>query len=201
MYQNCLKRTLDLALSIMGLLILSPIVFVITLILFFQNKGQPFFYQVRPGKDEKAFRLVKFKTMTDETDDQGTLLPNHLRTTEIGNLLRKWSLDELPQLINVIKGEMSLVGPRPLLFKYIPLYSDEQSKRHQVSPGITGWAQVNGRNAISWTKKFELDVYYVENLSFCLDVKILFMTFLKVIQSDGVNSSAEVTMPPFNGKN
>jgi lipopolysaccharide/colanic/teichoic acid biosynthesis glycosyltransferase len=201
MYQKYLKRSLDIVLSAMGLLILSPLFLIISIILIFQNNGHPFFYQSRPGWKEREFKVIKFKTMTDEKDEQGNLLPNHLRTTRTGSFLRKTSLDELPQLINVIKGEMSLAGPRPLLFKYIPLYSKEQRKRHLVRPGITGWAQINGRNAISWTRKFELDVYYVENLSFWLDVKILFMTFLKVIQSDGVNASVNITMPPFNGKN
>lgn len=144
---------------------------------------------------------MKYKTMTDETDAQGNLLPNHLRITKVGNFLRKLSLDELPQLMNVLKGDMSLVGPRPLLFKYIPLYSREQRRRHLVRPGITGWAQVNGRNSISWTKKFELDVYYVDHVSFLLDLKIMYRTFLKVIKTEGVNAATDVTMPPFDGAN
>ncbi len=201
MYHNCLKRVIDLVLSVMGLVIILPVFIAITIVLLFQNKGCPFFCQSRPGKNEKEFKVIKYKTMTDEKDTQGNLLPNHLRTTKVGNFLRKSSLDELPQLINVIKGDMSLLGPRPLLFKYIPLYSKEQRKRHLVSPGITGLAQVNGRNAISWTKKFEFDVYYVDNVSFWLDIKILFKTFLKVVKSDGVNSAADVTMPPFDGNN
>ncbi len=201
MYHKYLKRLFDIVLSVMGLVIILPVFIAIAIVLLFQNKGQAFFYQGRPGKNEKEFKLIKFKTMTDDTDAQGNLLPNHLRTTKIGNSLRKSSLDELPQLINVIKGEMSMVGPRPLLFKYIPLYSEEQRRRHLVSPGITGWAQVNGRNTISWKKKFEFDVYYVDNVSFWLDLKILFKTLLKVIKSDGVNRTTDVTMPPFNGTN
>ena len=145
--------------------------------------------------------MIKFKTMTDKKDPDGNLLPNHYRVTKIGRLLRQYSLDELPQLINVLKGDMSLVGPRPLLFKYIPLYSSEQRKRHLVKPGITGWAQVNGRNAISWTRKFELDVWYVKNLSFLLDLRILWKTLLKWIRPEGINASENITMPPFNGNN
>ncbi|MGQ2982062.1 sugar transferase [Flavobacterium sp.] len=201
MYRNFFKRLIDFLAAFFGLLILSPLFIIITIILYFQNSGKPFFYQRRPGKDEREFFIMKFKTMTDEKDENGELLLNHLRITKVGNFLRKSSLDELPQLINVLKGEMSLIGPRPLLFKYIPLYNEEQLRRHNVRPGITGWAQVNGRNAISWTKKFELDIYYVNNVSFGLDIKIIFMTFLKVVKSEGVNSGEEVTMPPFDGTN
>jgi lipopolysaccharide/colanic/teichoic acid biosynthesis glycosyltransferase len=191
----------DLVFALLILAAASPVIFVITLVLLVQNNGHPFFSQSRPGKDEKEFKVLKFKTMTDEKDKEGNLLPNHLRTTKIGSFLRKSSLDELPQLFNVIKGDMSIVGPRPLLFKYIPLYSAEQRRRHSVLPGVTGWAQVNGRNAISWKKKFELDVYYVDNLSFRLDMKILFRTLMKVIRSEGVNATENVTMPPFDGTN
>ena len=157
--------------------------------------------QCRPGKDEKEFFIVKFKTMTDEKDAQGNLLPDNQRITALGRFVRKSSLDELPQLINVLKGEMSLVGPRPLLFKYIPLYCAEQLRRHTVRPGITGWAQVNGRNSISWTAKFSHDIYYVNNVSFWLDIKILFLTAMKVVKREGINQSAERPMQPFNGKN
>lgn len=201
MYQKYLKRIFDVVLSVIGLFVLLPVFFVIILILFFQNKGKPFFYQSRPGWKEQKFRVIKFKTMTDETDAEGNLLSNHERTTKIGSFMRKTSLDELPQLLNVLKGDMSLIGPRPLLFKYIPLYSAEQRRRHLVRPGVSGWAQVNGRNAISWARKFELDVYYVDNVSFLLDMKILFKTVLKVLKSDGVNAAADVTMPPFDGTN
>ncbi len=151
--------------------------------------------------NEKKIRIIKFKSMTDEKDNLGNLLPDFKRTTHFGNFIRKTSIDELPQFINVLKGDMSLIGPRPLLFKYIPLYSNRQKKRHLVKPGITGWAQVNGRNSISWTEKFELDVYYVENVSFMLDIKIMWLTFLKVIMSEGVNQSNERPMMPFNGNN
>ncbi len=171
------------------------------MLLFLQNKGNPFFFQERPGFRAKPFNIIKFKTMTDEKDSEGNLLPDNLRITKLGSFVRKTSLDELPQLINVIQGDMSLIGPRPLLFKYIPLYSSEQMRRHEVRPGITGWAQVNGRNSISWTKKFELDIYYVDHISFGLDIKILWLTFLKVIKREGVNQSKERPMQPFTGKN
>lgn len=201
MYNRFVKRPLDILLSLVGVVILAPIILVITVILLFLNRGKPFFFQNRPGWYEKPFNVIKFKSMTDETDENGDLLANHLRMTPFGTFLRKSSLDELPQLINVIKGDMSLIGPRPLLFKYIPLYSEEQSRRHLVRPGVTGLAQVNGRNAISWHRKFELDVYYLDNISFFLDVKILFQTCLKVVRSDGVNAAADITMPPFDGTN
>ena len=176
-------------------------ILIITILLYFQNKGTPFFFQERPGKNAKPFKIIKFKTMTDEKDENGVLLPDNKRITKLGGFIRKWSLDELPQLFNVLMGTMSLVGPRPLLFKYIPLYSEEQNRRHEVRPGITGWAQVNGRNSISWTKKFELDLYYVDYISFVLDLKILWMTFLKVIKREGITQSAERPMQPFNGNN
>ncbi len=201
MYQKYFKRPLDIFLSALGIFALLPIMLIIAFILFIQNKGTPFFYQSRPGWHEKAFKVIKFKTMTDETDSDGNLLPNHHRTTRTGAFLRKTSLDELPQLINVLKGDMSLIGPRPLLFKYIPLYSTEQRRRHLVRPGVSGLAQVNGRNAISWSRKFELDVYYVDNISFLMDIKILLKTILKVFKSDDVNAGTNVTMPPFNGSN
>lgn len=201
MYRIFLKRLIDLLLSIAILLIISPILFLFTIILTFINKGEPFFLQERPGFKERPFKVIKFRSMNNNKNKNGLLMPDNIRLTQIGRFIRKTSIDELPQLINVLKGDMSLVGPRPLLFKYIPLYSDEQKKRHLVKPGITGWAQVNGRNSISWTEKFELDVYYVENLNIGLDIKILWLTFLKVIKSEGVNQSKDRPMLPFNGKN
>ncbi len=201
MYRIFLKRLIDLFFSIVILLIVSPILFLFTIILSFINKGEPFFLQERPGFKERPFKVIKFRSMNNNKDKNGMLMPDNIRLTPIGRFIRKTSIDELPQLINVLKGDMSLVGPRPLLFKYIPLYSEEQKKRHLAKPGITGWAQVNGRNSISWTEKFNLDVYYVENLSMWLDIKILWLTFLKVIMSEGVNQSIDRPMLPFNGKN
>ncbi len=201
MYRLFFKRLLDILAAFILLLLASPILLVVVLILFYQNKSKVFFFQERPGWHQKAFKIIKFKTMTDTKDAEGKMLPDNQRITKAGNIIRKLSIDELPQLINVLKGDMSLVGPRPLLFKYIPLYSEEQFRRHNVRPGITGWAQVNGRNSISWNKKFELDVYYVDHLSFILDIKILWMTFMKVIQSEGVNQTADRPMNPFNGSN
>ena len=201
MYRLFFKRLLDILAAFILLLLASPILLVVVLILYYQNKSKVFFFQERPGWHQKAFKIIKFKTMTDTKDAEGKMLPDNQRITKAGNIIRKLSIDELPQLINVLKGDMSLVGPRPLLFKYIPLYSAEQLRRHNVRPGITGWAQVNGRNSISWNKKFELDVYYVDHLSFILDIKILWMTFMKVIQSEGVNQTADRPMNPFNGSN
>lgn len=201
MYRKFIKRVLDLLISFVVLVLSSPIWFFVLVVLIFQNNGKPFFFQVRPGKNQKAFKIIKFKTMTDAKDSEGKLLPDNLRITKAGKIIRKLSLDELPQLINVLKGDMSLVGPRPLLFKYISLYSKEQLRRHDVRPGITGWAQVNGRNSISWTKKFELDVYYVDKVSFLLDLKILWMTIIKVMRSENINQSGERPMLPFNGNN
>ena len=201
MYNHFIKRTLDFIISLHIILVILPILIIIAILLYFQNKGTPFFFQERPGKDAKPFKIIKFKTMTGEKDENGFLLPDNKRITKLGGFIRKWSLDELPQLFNVLMGTMSLVGPRPLLFKYIPLYSEEQNRRHEVRPGITGWAQVNGRNSISWTKKFELDLYYVDYISFELDLKILWMTFLKVIKREGITQSAERPMQPFNGNN
>lgn len=201
MYAGFIKRILDIFIAFVILLLTSPIFLTVALLLFIQNKGSVFFYQGRPGYREKSFSIIKFKTMTDETDEEGRLLPDVERITSVGRFVRKYSLDELPQLINVLKGDMSLIGPRPLLFKYIPLYSEDQRRRHDVRPGITGWAQVNGRNSISWTKKFELDIYYVENISFSLDFKIFCLTILKVLQREGVNQSDSRPMQPFNGTN
>ena len=166
-----------------------------------QNKGKVFFLQERPGLNQKPFHIIKFKTMTDERDAKGNLLQDIERITKFGDVVRKLSIDELPQLINVLKGDMSLIGPRPLLFKYIRLYSNEQLRRHEVRPGITGWAQVNGRNSISWTRKFELDIYYINNYSFFLDIKIFWMTIVKIVRSEGVNQSEARPMMPFNGTN
>jgi lipopolysaccharide/colanic/teichoic acid biosynthesis glycosyltransferase len=172
---------------------------IITLLLFIRNNGSPFFLQKRPGKDEKIFRVLKFKTMTDNKDQKGRLLPDSERLTGLGKLIRKTSLDEIPQLINVLKGDMSLVGPRPLLPEYLSLYNSRQKRRHEVKPGITGWAQVNGRNAIEWNQKFEYDVWYVDHISFVLDMKIIFKTILKVIKTEGINNQGQATTIPFQG--
>ncbi len=188
-------------LSLTTFIILSPLFVLVIILLFIANNGKPFFTQLRPGKNEKIFRLIKFKTMNDKSDKKGNLLPDAARLTTIGKFVRKTSLDEIPQLLNVIKGDMSLIGPRPLLVEYLPLYNKEQKNRHKVRPGITGWAQVNGRNTISWQKKFEYDVWYVKNLSFSLDVKILLLTIKKVFKSEGINSDSGVTMEKFTGNN
>jgi undecaprenyl phosphate N,N'-diacetylbacillosamine 1-phosphate transferase len=199
MYKTFLKRILDLIISLFGMIILIPVFILIYIILFIVNGGKPFFYQSRPGKNEHIFNIIKFKTMNDKKDENGEFLSFDKRVTKVGGLLRKVSLDEIPQLINVIKGDMSLIGPRPLLIKYLPLYDNNQKKRHLVKPGITGWAQVNGRNAISWEKKFGYDVWYVENLSFQLDFKIILLTLKKVLKREGVNSQEKVTMTSFTG--
>jgi len=199
MYKNYIKRILDLTLSLIGFIIISPIFFVITVILFFANNGKPFFFQQRPGKNEKIFKVIKFKTMNDKLDKNGNLLPDAERLTKIGNFVRSTSLDEIPQLLNVIKGDMSLIGPRPLLVEYLPLYNETQKRRHEVRTGITGWAQVNGRNAISWQQKFEYDVWYVDNLSFWLDLKIIFLTIKKVFVREGISSKTNATMENFTG--
>lgn len=201
MYRKIGKRLFDLLLSTCLLIALSPILLITCMLLFWQNKGQVFFFQERPGKDARPFFIIKFKSMTDAKDAHGNLLPDNQRITLFGGLVRKLSIDELPQLINVLKGDMSLIGPRPLLFKYIPLYSDTQLRRHEVRPGITGWAQVNGRNSISWTEKFAKDVEYVDQLNFWLDCKIVYLTVLKIIQREGVNQTADRPMEPFNGTN
>ncbi len=199
MYQYFIKRILDFFLSLIGFILLSPFFLIVTLVLLFTNKGKPFFLQPRPGKDEKIFHVIKFKSMTDEKDANGELLPFEQRVTKFGNFIRTYSLDEIPQLLNVLSGKMSIVGPRPLLVQYLPLYSKEQQKRHLVKPGITGWAQVKGRNSISWNKKFELDVWYVEHISFLLDVKIILLTIKKVLFKEGVNSSENLNMTTFTG--
>jgi len=199
MYQKLFKRLFDFILSLIALIILSPIFIIITIILLFANNGKPFFIHKRPGKNERIFELVKFKTMNDKKDKNGELLSPAKRITRTGKFLRKTSLDEIPQLWNVLKGDLSLIGPRPLLIEYLPLYNDFQKKRHHVRPGITGWAQVNGRNTISWEKKFEYDVWYVDNQSFWLDVKIILLTVKKVFSREGINQSENITMEPFRG--
>lgn len=202
MYKHFLKRIIDFVLVFGVLIVIWPILLVITLWLHFTNKGAgAFFFQERPGKENKIFKVIKFKTMTDERDAQGNLLPDADRLTPVGRFVRSTSIDELPQLINVLKGDMALIGPRPLLVQYLPLYSKEQARRHDVRPGITGWAQVNGRNAISWTKKFELDVWYVDHCSFWLDVKIIFLTIKKVFVREGISQEGQATMEFFTGNN
>lgn len=201
MYKLIFKRIADFSLSLTGLVLASPILLIVTILLAFANQGKPFFYQLRPGKNGRIFRIVKFKTMNDKRDEAGNLLPDAQRLTPVGRFVRKTSLDEIPQLINVLKGDMSLIGPRPLLVEYLPLYSKEQSRRHEVRPGITGWAQINGRNALGWKEKFEHDVWYVDHLSFALDLKILFMTVMKVFKSEGISQQGQATMEKFTGNN
>lgn len=200
MYENVIKRAFDLSLALVLLVLFSPVILLTALMLKITQKSV-LFTQIRPGKDEKPFVIYKFKTMSDERDEKGELLPDELRLKSFGKLVRSLSLDELLQLFNVLKGDMSFVGPRPLLMEYLSLYNERQKLRHRVRPGITGWAQVNGRNNISWAKKFELDVYYVENLSFLLDIKILFLTAFKVLKRSGVNKEGQATTEKFNGKN
>ncbi len=199
MYKQVTKPFFDFFFALTGLLLISPVLVLVTLALTTANKGKPFFIQKRPGKHGRIFSIIKFKTMTDAKDEAGNLLPDDKRLTAIGKFVRKTSLDELPQLINVVKGEMSFVGPRPLLPEYLPLYNEEQRKRHEVKPGITGWAQVNGRNAISWKQKFALDVWYVADQSFILDLKILFLTVKKVFVSEGINTEGQATTERFRG--
>lgn len=200
MYRNFLKRGIDFILAFCVLAVLWPVLLLITFWLSYANKGAgAFFLQERPGKNGKIFKVIKFKTMTDERDAQGNLLPDERRITKVGRLVRSLSVDELPQLINVLNGDMALIGPRPLLVAYLPLYNREQARRHQVRPGITGWAQVNGRNAISWKQKFEYDVWYVDHCSFLLDLKIIFLTLKKVFIREGINADKGITMEPFKG--
>lgn len=202
MYKNYLKRILDLGIALIVLVVISPLLLAVTIWLHFANKGAgAFFLQERPGKDAKIFKIIKFKTMTDERDTDGILLPDELRLTKVGNFVRSTSIDELPQLINVLKGDMSLIGPRPLLPEYLPLYSKEQARRHEVRPGISGWAQCHGRNAISWTEKFKLDVWYVDHVSLKTDMEIVFTTFKKVFQRADVSEEGFATMEDFNGSN
>lgn len=199
MYKIIFKTILDFLLAILLLLLLSPLLLLVAIGLTFYNQGTPFFTQQRPGKNERIFKLIKFKTMKDAWDAEGKPLPDKDRITPVGAWVRKLSLDELPQLINVLTGDMSLIGPRPLLVKYLPLYNVTQKRRHEVKPGVTGWAQVNGRNAISWDQKFEFDVWYVDHISFFLDVKIVYMTILKVFKREGINAAQNNTMLPFKG--
>ena len=200
MYKKGFKRLIDVTAAVLVLIFFSPL-FIGVYLLLMLSQNSAFFTQDRPGKNGKVFKLIKFKTMSDKRDAQGNLLPDAERLTKVGKWVRSTSLDELPQLINVLKGDMSLIGPRPLLIKYLPLYSETQKRRHEVKPGITGWAQVNGRNAISWNKKFEYDVWYVDHLSFLLDCKIVWRTIKKVIIREGISSDTSVTMEPFNGNN
>jgi undecaprenyl phosphate N,N'-diacetylbacillosamine 1-phosphate transferase len=199
LYENVLKRIMDIIISSLGLLILSPVFIIVSIILLYSNNGKPFFFQKRPGKNEKLFSIIKFKTMNDKKDENGEFLPFEQRVTKTGAFLRKYSLDEVPQLLNVIKGDMSLIGPRPLMVQYLPLYREWQKKRHDIKPGITGWAQVKGRNAIKWNEKFAFDVWYVENISFLLDIKIFLLTIKKIIIKEGVNSQSNLNMPTFMG--
>lgn len=201
MYKSVIKRLFDFFAAFTGFIILSPIFLVVTILLFIANQGKPFFFQPRPGKNGDIFKVIKFKTMNDKKGTNGKLLPDADRLTPVGAFVRKTSLDEIPQLLNVIKGDMSLVGPRPLLVEYLPLYNTIQKRRHEVKPGISGWAQVNGRNAISWDQKFAYDVWYVDNISFALDMKILFMTVLKVFKSEGISQDGQATMTKFEGSN
>ncbi|WP_312751885.1 sugar transferase [Epilithonimonas hominis] len=199
MYRNFLKPLFDYTFSFLLILILSPLFLLIILLLYFFNQRNVFFFQSRPGKNERIFQIIKFKTMTDEKDMHGNLLPDEKRLTKMGKFVRKTSLDELPQLFNVLKGDMSFIGPRPLLVSYLTLYNDEQKKRHHVKPGITGWAQVNGRNAITWEQKFIFDVFYVNNISFTLDLKIFLLTIKKVLKSEGINTIGVATTESFKG--
>jgi lipopolysaccharide/colanic/teichoic acid biosynthesis glycosyltransferase len=198
-YKKYLKRILDFSLSVLGLLIISPIFIIIFVLLLIANNGKPFFFQSRPGKNGKVFKIIKFKTMNDKVDEDGEFLSFDQRVTTVGNLLRKTSFDEIPQLINVVIGNMSLIGPRPLLEDYLPLYNDFQKRRHNMKPGITGWAQVNGRNAISWEEKFKFDVWYIDNVSFMVDIKIILLTIKKVFLKEGVNNQDKISMIPFAG--
>ena len=201
-YANCLKRVLDFVIALCAFTVSLIILIPVSIILYFANKGAGvFFLQPRPGRNGKIFKVIKFKTMTDEKDAEGNLLPDEERLTPMGKFVRSTSIDELPQLINVIKGDMALIGPRPLLVQYLPLYSPQQARRHEVRPGITGWAQVNGRNSISWKQKFEYDVWYVDHLSFLLDLKIIFLTIKKVFVREGISHEGMATMEPFNGHN
>ncbi len=199
MYNIFFKRLIDLLVSIIGLVCLLPIIVLVIIALIFSNNGNPFFFQKRPGKNGKIFNIIKFKTMNDKKDKNGNLLPDEFRLTRIGSFVRKTSLDEIPQLVNVLKGEMSIIGPRPLLPYYLDLYNDFQKRRNEVKPGITGWAQVNGRNTITWEEKFKCDVWYVDHQSFLLDTKIFFMTILKVFKSEGITQEGHVTSEEFKG--
>jgi undecaprenyl phosphate N,N'-diacetylbacillosamine 1-phosphate transferase len=201
MYTQFVKPFFDFLFALIALVIISPILILVSILLAIVNKGQPFFVQRRPGKNGRIFKIIKFRTMTSAKDQNGILLPDSDRLTSIGKLIRKTSVDELPQLLNVLKGDMSFIGPRPLLPQYLSIYTPEQMRRHDVKPGITGWAQVNGRNAISWTQKFQYDIQYVNNISFSFDLKILFKTIKKVLISEGINTENMATTEPFNGSN
>ena len=202
MYKNFFKRFFDFWIALIALICVSPILIVVTIWLHFANKGAgAFFFQERPGKDAKIFKVVKFKTMTDERDENGNLLPDEDRLTRVGKFVRSTSLDELPQLFNVLKGDMALIGPRPLLVQYLPLYSKEQARRHEVRPGISGWAQCHGRNNISWAKKFELDVWYVDHVSLWTDLKVIWITIMKVLKREDISQDGQATMEAFNGQN
>ena len=202
MYKHFLKRIFDFLISLIVLIIISQILLIVTIWLHFANKGAgAFFFQERPGKDGKIFKVIKFKTMTDERDAEGNLLPDAERLTKVGRFVRSTSIDELPQLINVLKGDMALIGPRPLLVQYLPLYSPEQARRHEVRPGISGWAQCHGRNAISWTEKFKLDVWYVDHVSLLTDLKVIFITIKNVLMRKDINSATAATMEYFDGTN
>lgn len=199
MYAKCFKRVIDFSLSFLALIVLSPIFLVLIVLGAIKMGGSPFFTQLRPGKNEKVFKLIKFRTMTNTKDKEGNLLPDDVRLTKYGKFLRSTSLDELPELYNILKGDMAIVGPRPLLVKYLPLYNDEQRRRHDVRPGLTGYAQVNGRNSITWEEKFKLDVEYVDNITFLGDIKIIFGTVMAVLKRDGISSETSVTMEEFKG--
>lgn len=202
MYKNYFKRLFDFCISLIAIICISPLLLVVTIWLHFANKGAgAFFFQERPGKDGKIFKLIKFKTMTDELDAEGNLLPDEYRLTNVGKFVRSTSIDELPQLFNVLKGDMALIGPRPLLVQYLPLYSPEQARRHEVRPGISGWAQCHGRNAISWTEKFKLDVWYVDHCTLWTDIKVIFITIKNVLMRKDINSATAATMEAFNGNN
>ncbi len=202
MYASFFKRFFDFLISLVALIVLSPILLVVTVLLAILNKGAgPFFVQKRPGRGGKIFKLIKFKTMTDERDAEGNLLPDEVRLTKVGKFVRSTSIDELPQLINVLKGDMALIGPRPLLVQYLPLYSPEQMRRHEVRPGITGWAQCHGRNTLSWTEKFKLDVWYVDHLSLKTDLQVIWLTVVSVLKREGISSDTSATMEAFNGNN
>ena len=202
MYQHCFKRIIDFCIALVALLVIWPILLIVAIWLHFANKGAgAFFLQERPGLNGRIFKIIKYKTMTDERDDDGNLLPDSVRLTKVGKFVRSTSIDELPQLINVLKGDMALIGPRPLRVHYLPLYSTEQARRHNVRPGITGWAQCHGRNGISWTERFKLDVWYVDNYSFLTDIKIIISTIKTVLNRDGITQEGNATMEPFNGYN
>ena len=199
MYKHFFKRIFDFLIAFIGFAVLSPVFILVTLFLAIANNGKPFFFQKRPGKNERIFSIIKFKTMNDKKDKDGNLLSDAERLTNVGAFVRKTSLDEIPQLLNVIKGDMSLIGPRPLLVEYLPLYNAEQKQRHNVRPGITGWAQVNGRNTVGWQQKFDMDVWYVNNVSLPLDIRIIFKTIQKVFKSEGISGDGQITMSKFTG--